>query len=111
VRRVPLRRTAQTPSGKALLALSAPFREELDGSFGRDRVRCVPSPKAGIRLAVCDVGAEATVPQHDRLAARRVCAELFERPARGSTAASASWGFREKCLRLVERDGEELLLV
>src|SRR6476659_1687836 len=102
---------AQTPSGKALLALSAPFREEFDSSFERDRIRGVPSPKARVRLYVRDVGAEATVAQHDRFSARRVRSELLEWPARGSTAASAPWGLREQRLRFVERHGEELLLV
>src|SRR5712691_2772826 len=99
--RLPLRAFLRRP---ALAALP----DQVVGPLGSDPVDRISSPQGGVRLAVGDIGAEATVLEDDRLPAHRVVAELAE--GRSGRAAAALPRLGELRDRLVERNREELLL-
>ena len=70
--------------------------------------RVVRRAQRGVGRAVGDVRAEAAVLDHHREPGRRVVADLAQR--RLDRAATALLGLREQRQRLLERDGEDLLL-
>src|SRR3954463_9238973 len=84
--RLSLRALLRRPAIPALL-------DQGVGALGGDRVHGVPGPEGRVRLAVRDVGAEATVLEHDRLAADGVVAQLLE--GRSGCAAGARGRVRE----------------
>ena len=86
-----------------------PLGEQLGGPLVGERLDVVALAQRGVGLAVGDVGAEPALLDHDRLAGDRVGAELLERRLR-RRAAAALLGLGEQRQRLVERDGEQLLL-
>src|SRR5687767_11366392 len=89
--------------------LRTPLRQQLDGTLGRERLHVVAAPEARVRLAVGDVGPEAALLEHDRLAGGWIRAELLQRRLRRGAATSFLW-FREELERLVQGDREQLLL-
>src|SRR5262245_45406897 len=104
------RTDGENPFTEPLLALSASFREQLDGSLECDAFGRVASAQAGIRLAVRHVRPKAAIAKDDRLAARRIGTELLQRTPCSTSASTASRRLGEKRLCLLERDREELFL-
>ena len=90
----------ENPSKKALRALSASFRKELDGPLEGHAVDRVALAQAGVRLTVGDVGAEAAVLDDDLARRVRIGAELLERATRrarrGAVAAAPTTPWRRR---------------
>src|SRR6185312_9925895 len=102
-----LRRRLARPRGRGG---GPPVGEQLGTALRRDGRHLVALAQRGVGLAVGHVGAEPPVLDHHRLAAHRVVAQLAQRGRGGGPAAAARLGLREQRLRLVEGDGEHVLL-
>src|SRR5579884_2929651 len=85
-----------------------PLLQQLGRPLQGDPLDRVAAAQARVRLAVGDVGTEPALLDDDRLAARRIRAELPER--RRSCAPPARARLREQRERVLERDREQLLL-
>ena len=98
----PGRGTAGPGPGPARLPLGRrrrgpPLGQQLDRPLQRDRLGRVALAQRRVGLAVGDVRAEPAVPEHDRLAAGRVVAELAQRRGRGRAGRpAAGLGLREQ---------------
>src|SRR5262249_5713128 len=90
-------------------AFRAPFGEQLKRAIEVERLGIVAAPEARVRLTVGDVRAELPLLDDDRLARRRIVAELRERRL-GLSAATPLLRLRQPSERLLKRDREELLL-
>jgi hypothetical protein len=82
--------------------------EQLDGAVEGKRVHGVAAPQARVRRAVGDVRPEAAVLDDDRASRRGIRAQLAERSCRRALAAALRLG--QQCRRLVDGQGEDLLL-